>query len=58
MTLNKSLPNYKKNAKMFVREQEFKKTTTIKIKRIISFFSMLEICGSISYLDNNSKVQQ
>lgn len=33
MTLNKSLPNYKKIAKLVVREQEFEKTTTKKIKR-------------------------
>lgn len=33
MTLNKSLPNYKKIVKTVVREQEFEKTTTRKIKR-------------------------
>ena len=33
MALNKSLPNYKKIAKTVVREQEFEKTTTRKIKR-------------------------
>lgn len=33
MILNKSLPNYKKIAKLVVREQEFEKTTTKKIKR-------------------------
>jgi long-chain acyl-CoA synthetase len=31
--LNKSLPNYKKIARTVVREQEFEKTTTRKIKR-------------------------
>jgi long-chain acyl-CoA synthetase len=31
--LNKSLPNYKKIARTIVREQEFEKTTTRKIKR-------------------------
>lgn len=33
MTLNKSLPNYKKITKTIIREQEFEKTTTNKIKR-------------------------
>lgn len=33
MALNKTLPNYKKIAKAVVREQEFEKTTTRKIKR-------------------------
>jgi long-chain acyl-CoA synthetase len=32
-TLNKALPNYKKIARVVVREQEFEKTTTQKIKR-------------------------
>lgn len=31
--LNKSLPNYKKITKVIIREQEFEKTTTRKIKR-------------------------
>lgn len=35
MILNKSLPNYKKIAKTVVREKEFEKTTTRKIKRNI-----------------------
>lgn len=33
MALNKTLPNYKKIANTVVREQEFEKTTTRKIKR-------------------------
>lgn len=33
MTLNKSLPNYKKIVRTVVRQQEFVKTTTRKIKR-------------------------
>ena len=36
LVLNKSLPNYKKIGKVEVREQEFEKTTTRKIKRNIS----------------------
>jgi long-chain acyl-CoA synthetase len=32
--LNKSLPNYKKIAQTIIREEEFEKTTTRKIKRI------------------------
>lgn len=33
MVMNKSLPNYKKIGKVLVREEEFEKTTTRKIKR-------------------------
>lgn len=33
VAINKSLPNYKKIAKTVIREQEFEKTTTKKIKR-------------------------
>ena len=33
MELNKTLPNYKKIGRTLVRDQEFEKTTTQKIKR-------------------------
>lgn len=33
MLMNKSLPNYKKIGKVLIREEEFEKTTTRKIKR-------------------------